>query len=219
MRRLLSDCTVKHTFMNKNDIWVVRSSVVRSSVGEYKGVLETIKFFFGSNRNKPKLNLFRLFFGLFRETQKHFFRFVSVGFGGSDRYRNKRNKQNFVETNGNKPKKSFKKFLLGGSRNSKFFFLGSNRIKPKLNLFLLFLVCFLRNQQIFFSLFRFVSVFRTVWKQPKQTELLVWGIKGDILTHLLLFQLVFCLFRLFRNTKTPCFDIKAKQPKQTSCFG
>jgi hypothetical protein len=30
-------------------------------------------FFFGSNRNKPKLNLFRLFFGLFRETKKHFF--------------------------------------------------------------------------------------------------------------------------------------------------
>jgi hypothetical protein len=30
---------------------------------------------------------------------------------------------------------------------------------------------------------------------------------------------VFCLFRLFRNTETLCFDIKAKQPKQTSCFG
>jgi hypothetical protein len=36
-------------------------------------------FFLGSNRNKPKLNLFRLFFGLlFRETQKKFFRFVSM---------------------------------------------------------------------------------------------------------------------------------------------
>jgi hypothetical protein len=62
-------------------------------------------------------------------------------------------------------------------------------------------------------------------KQPKQTELVVWGIKKvDILTNLLLFRLVFCLFRLFRNTETPCFDIKAKQPKQTkqtkqtSCF-
>jgi hypothetical protein len=33
---------------------------------------------FGSNRNKPKLNLFRLIFGLFRETNKTFFRFVSV---------------------------------------------------------------------------------------------------------------------------------------------
>jgi hypothetical protein len=34
------------------------------------------------------------------------------------------------------------------------------------------------------------------------------------LTNLLLFRLVFWLFRLFRNTETPCFDIKAKQPKQ-----
>jgi hypothetical protein len=74
--------------------------------------------------------------------------------------------------------------------------------------------------------FRFVSVcfglfwrFGPVSKQPKQTELLVWGIKGDILTNLLLFQLVFCLFRLFQNTETRCFDIKAKQPKQTPCFG
>jgi hypothetical protein len=30
-------------------------------------------FFFGSNRNKPKLNLFWLFFGLFCETKKKFF--------------------------------------------------------------------------------------------------------------------------------------------------
>ncbi len=104
-------------------------------------------FFFGSNRNKPKLNLFRLFFSLFRETKKHFFRFVSVCFG----------------------------------------------------------------------LFR---CFGLVSKQPKQTELMVWGIKKvDILTNLLLFRLVFCLFRLFRNTESPCFNIKAKQPKQTSCFG
>jgi hypothetical protein len=66
------------------------------------------KFFFGSNRNKPKLNLFRLFFGLFRETKKKIFRFVSVCFGVSDRYRNNRNKQNFFETNRNKPKKSQK---------------------------------------------------------------------------------------------------------------
>jgi hypothetical protein len=39
-------------------------------------------FFLGSNRNKPKLNLFRLFFGLlFYETPKFFsalFRFVSM---------------------------------------------------------------------------------------------------------------------------------------------
>jgi hypothetical protein len=48
---------------------------------------------------------------------------------------------------------------------------------------------------------------------------MVWGIeKVDIFTNLLLFWLVFCLFRLFRNTETPCFDIKAEQPKQTSFF-
>jgi hypothetical protein len=40
---------------------------------------------------------------------------------------------------------------------------------------------------------------------------MVWGMKKvDILTNLLLFRLVLCLFRLFRNTETPCFDIKAK---------
>jgi hypothetical protein len=36
------------------------------------------KYIFGSNRNKPKQDLFRVCFGLFRETKKHFFRFVSV---------------------------------------------------------------------------------------------------------------------------------------------
>ncbi len=42
---------------------------------------------------------------------------------------------------------------------------------------------------------------------------MVWEIKKIyILTNLL-------LFRLFQNTETPCFDIKAKRPKQTSCFG
>jgi hypothetical protein len=35
-------------------------------------------FFFGSNRNKPKHNLFWFIFGLFRETKKLFFWFVSV---------------------------------------------------------------------------------------------------------------------------------------------
>jgi hypothetical protein len=35
-------------------------------------------FFFSSNRNKPKLNLFRLFFGLFHKTPQKNVRFVSV---------------------------------------------------------------------------------------------------------------------------------------------
>jgi hypothetical protein len=33
---------------------------------------------FGSNRNKPKQDLFRVCFGLFRETKIFFFRFVLV---------------------------------------------------------------------------------------------------------------------------------------------
>jgi hypothetical protein len=36
------------------------------------------KIIFGSNRNKPKQDLFRVCFGLFRETQNTKFRFVSV---------------------------------------------------------------------------------------------------------------------------------------------
>jgi hypothetical protein len=56
------------------------------------------KKIFGSNQNKPKLGLFRLIFGLFRETNQLFFRFVSVRFGVSDPYRNNRNKQICFET-------------------------------------------------------------------------------------------------------------------------
>ncbi len=36
------------------------------------------KIIFGSNRNKPKQDLFRVCFGLFRETKTKLFRFVSV---------------------------------------------------------------------------------------------------------------------------------------------
>jgi hypothetical protein len=76
------------------------------------------------------------------------------------------------------------------------FFLGSNRNKAKLNLFQLFFgLVFLRNQKNVFDLFR---CFGPVSKQPNHTELMVWGIKKfDILTNLLLFRLVFCLFWLF----------------------
>jgi hypothetical protein len=52
----------------------------------------------GSNRNKPKQDLFRLCFGLFRETKNKKFRFVSVCFGVSTLYRNNWNK-NCFETN------------------------------------------------------------------------------------------------------------------------
>jgi hypothetical protein len=36
------------------------------------------KINFGSNRNKPKQDLFRVCFGLFRETKNKLFRFVSM---------------------------------------------------------------------------------------------------------------------------------------------
>jgi hypothetical protein len=66
-------------------------------------------------------------------------------------------------------------------------------VSDTLNLFWL-LFFFRENQRFFFGLFR---CFGPVSKQPKQTELMVWGIKKvDILTNLLLFRLVFCLFWL-----------------------
>ncbi len=158
-------------------------------------------FFFGSNRNKPKLNLFRLFFGLFRETKKHFFfRFVSVCFGVSVRYRNNRNKQNFLETNRNKPKKSSKNVLYSkGSSKPLIFFLDLNRNKPKLNLFWLFFgLLFRETKKFFFGLFRFVSMFRSGIETTETNKTYGMGNeKVDILTNLLLFRLVFCLFRLF----------------------
>jgi hypothetical protein len=53
----------------------VHSGVIDSAVGCPRN--KQTKYF-GSNRNKPKHNLFRLIFGLFRETKNLFFRFVSV---------------------------------------------------------------------------------------------------------------------------------------------
>jgi hypothetical protein len=75
----------------------------------YRESSKQTKKIFGSNRNKPKLNLLRFIFGLFRETNKLFFRFVSVRFGVSDPYRNNRNKQICFETNRKKGKKTVEK--------------------------------------------------------------------------------------------------------------
>ncbi len=164
--------------------------------------LKQSNFFFGSNRIKPKLNLFRLFFNLFCETKKHFFQFVSV-------------LRTSIETNRillkQTDKISQKTLSIRGSSKQLIFFLVRTETQ---SVSVVFQFLFLPNQKNVFGLFR---CFRL---ESKQTELMVWGIKKvDILTNLLLFRLVFCLFRLFRNTETPCFDIKAKQPKQTSCFG
>ncbi len=161
-------------------------------------------FFFGSNQNKPKLNLFWLFFGLFLETKKKFFRFVSVFRTGIETTEiNRINLQTTLS-------------IRVSSKQLTFF--GSNRTKRTSICFGCFSVCFFcETPQKFFAVFR---CFGPLLKQPKQTELMVWGIKQVyILTNFLLFRLVFCLFRLFWNTETPRFDIKAKQPKQTSCFG
>ncbi len=174
--------------------------------------------FFGLNRNKPKLNLFWSFFGLFRETKKHFFRFVLV-FGPIK----KQPKQTeFCRNKLKQTKKiSKKRSLLGGPRNREFF----SQVEPKQtetqSVSIVFRFAFSRNQQFLFSVcFCLFQCFGPVSKQPKQTELIVWGIKKvDILTNLLLFWLVFGLFWLFQNTKTLCFGVKAKQPKQMSCFG
>jgi hypothetical protein len=107
-------------------------------------------FFFGSNRNKPKLNLFRLFFGLFW--------FVSVFRTGIKT----------TETNRifSKQTKANRKNLQKTSsirRSSKSLIFFSVRTETNQNsiCFGCFLVCFAKPKNIFFSLFWFVSVFRT----------------------------------------------------------
>jgi hypothetical protein len=84
------------------------------------------QFFSGSNRNIPKLNLFLMFFSLFCDTKKHFFRFVSVFRTGFEI------KQEFLETD---RKKLQKMFCNSAPSKSLIFILGSNRHKLKLNLF------------------------------------------------------------------------------------
>jgi hypothetical protein len=96
-------------------------------------------FVLGLNQNKPKLNLFQSVLVVFRfvsRNQEHFFRFVSVfqtGIKATETNRTLlkqtelcRNKPEQTETNRNKPKQtekiSNKRFLLGGPRNSWFFF-------------------------------------------------------------------------------------------------
>ncbi len=95
----------------------------------------------------------------FAKPKNIFFRFVSVCFGVSDRYRNNLNKQNFLETN---QKNLQKTFSIRGSSKTLVFFLGSKRNKPKRNLFRLFFgLLFCETKIFFFSLFRFVSMFWT----------------------------------------------------------
>ncbi len=111
-------------------------------------------FFSGSNRNKPKL-IVSVVFRFVSRNQKHFFRFVSVFRTGIET----------METNrifSKQSEKIFKNryvFSFRGSSKPLILFLGSNRNKPKLDLFrLLFGLLFRKTKKVFF---RFVSMFRT----------------------------------------------------------
>ncbi len=96
--------------------------------------------FFYSNRNKPKLNLFRLFLICFAKPKYIF----SVCFGVSDQYQNNRNKQNFFETN----RKNRQKTLSIKVSSKQLIFFGC---------FVCFSVCFAKPKRKCW----FISVFRT----------------------------------------------------------
>ncbi len=189
--------------------------------------LKQSKIFFGSNRNK--LNLFWLFSGLFRETKKHFFWFVSVFWISIETTETNRIFSKQTE------KISKKRSLVLKTIN----FL--SRFQPKQtetqSVSVVFQFAFLRNQNIFFQfvlvcfgLFWFVLVcfdvsdrYQNNWNKQnlwygELKRLIFYRICCCFGLVFCLFRLVFCLFRLFWNTETPCFDIKAKQPKQTTCF-
>ncbi len=103
-----------------------------------------------------------------------------------------------IETNQKNLQKTFSQPLI--------FFLGSNRTNPKLNLFQLFFDLLFRKTKKVFRLFR---CFGPVSKQPKQTELMVWGISNvDILTILLLFRFSFVCFGCFETPKLPVLILK-----------
>ncbi len=97
--------------------------------------------FFLFEPKQTKINLFRLFFGLFRETKKLLFRFVSVCFGVSDWYRNNRNKL----------KKSQKKVLYYGVLETiNFFSLFEPKQTETQSVSVVFCFAFSPNHQIFF---------------------------------------------------------------------
>ncbi len=140
-------------------------------------------FFF---RFKPKLNLFWLFFSLFRETKKHFFRFVSVFRTGIETTQTNRTLSKQTKSNQKNLQKMFS--IRGSSKQLKFF----SRFKPKQtetqSVLVVFRFVFSQNQKFFSGLFRFVLVcfglfwfvsvcfglfhcFGTVLKQPKKPKL------------------------------------------------
>jgi hypothetical protein len=127
---------------------------------------------------KPK----NIFFGLFQ--------FISVFRTGNETTKTNRIFSKQTE------KISKKRSLFWGPRF--FFLLGSNRNKPKLNLFQCFSIYFFAKKKKNSGLFRFVLMFRTGIKTTETNRTYGMGIKKvDILTNLLLFRFVFCLFRFF----------------------
>jgi hypothetical protein len=142
--------------------------------------------FFGSNRNSICFGCFSVCFAKPKNIFFGLLRFVLVFWTSSETTEKNRIFSKQTETNQKIPQKTLS---IRGYSKPLIFFLGSNRNKPKLNLFRLFFgLLFRETPKIFF---RFVSVCFNVSDR----------------------------YRLFRNTETPCFDIEAKQPKQTSCFG
>ncbi len=130
------------------------------------------KIFFGSNRNKPNSICFGCFSVCFEKLKNIFFGLFRC-FGSVS----KRPKQ--TEFSQNKPKKSSKNVLYSkGSWKPLIFFIGSNQTKPKLNLFRLFFgLLFRETIKKFLVCFGLFRCFGPVSKQPKQTELMVWGMK------------------------------------------
>jgi hypothetical protein len=60
-------------------------------------------------------------------------------------------------------------------------------------------------------------MFRTGIETTKTNTTYGMGIeKSRYFDKFAAFLVGICLFRLFQNTETPCFDIKTKQPKQMS---
>jgi hypothetical protein len=110
-------------------------------------------FCFGSNRNKPKLDLFRFCLGLFRETKK-FFRFVAVLW---NRFEINQHKKSAFETNW-----KWRNTLLSNGHGRGHGHTNGHRhdflfwFEPKLDLFRFF-----REAE---KKFRFVSVFRNCCK-------------------------------------------------------
>ncbi len=71
---------------------------------EFRVSSKQTKIIFGSNRNKPKQDLFRVCFGLFRETKNKKFRFVSVFRTYMETTETNRTVSWQTETNRNNPK-------------------------------------------------------------------------------------------------------------------